>query len=210
MTLKTIDGSGVYAIRNTITNRVYVGGTLSFRHRLIDHRHRLLHRKHYSKSLQTEWDRDGSEAFEWIVIEIVGPKPLRVSREQHWMDTLKSAHPDHGYNASPTAGSPKGIKRSEALRAKMSAVQKGRPHSAEHVANQAASARGKKRTPEQCARISAVKKGVKITPEQSAARKASGIYRLNSAAHWAKVRAAKAEVAKSSQLSSGQCDISQM
>jgi hypothetical protein len=79
------------------------------------------------------------------VIEYVPNLDDLLPREQHWMDALFAAHPQLGLNRAPTAGSPRGMKRSDEAKAKVSAANKGRklgPLSAAHKAKVSASKKG--------------------------------------------------------------------
>jgi len=86
--------------------------------------------KHWSSSLQSEYDKYGKEAFNFKILALCELEDL-IRFEQNLLNCFKPA-----YNLSPTAGSPLGIIRSIEARQKMSDAKtgiipwnKGIPHS---------------------------------------------------------------------------------
>lgn len=59
--------SGVYTIKNTITNRVYVGQSTMIKQRWLDHKGRLKRGVHDNKLMQEDWNKYGKESFEWSI-----------------------------------------------------------------------------------------------------------------------------------------------
>lgn len=96
---------GVYAIRNIISKRAYIGSAEDIASRWTQHLWGLRHGRHHSIKLQRAWDRDGQEAFEMVVLQEVADG-LLAPVEQRWLDEL--GH----YNILPTAYSTKGAKKS--------------------------------------------------------------------------------------------------
>jgi len=110
---KPIYKTGVYAIRHKISLKVYVGSAaVSIKKRWYIHKCLLRRDLHHNKHLQRAWLKYGEEAFEFIVLETC-QKKMCVPREQVWMDKLRAAEQDTGYNKCPTAGSCLGVKLSE-------------------------------------------------------------------------------------------------
>lgn len=134
--------SGVYAIRNSVNGKVYVGSTVNFKRRWQIHRIHLSRGSHHSVRLQNAWNKYGSAAFEWIVLEIV-PETTLLTREQFWLDHFQSAEQYVGYNVSPTARSVLGIKRSPETKEKISAAHTGMQASEEARRNMSLAATGK-------------------------------------------------------------------
>jgi len=100
--------SVIYCIRNTVTDKVYVGSaTNGLSSRKYLHRRLLKENRHHSLHLQRAWDKYGEVVFTWTVLEKVKvrDKTFLLSREQYWMDEFKSYEIEHGYNINPTAGS---------------------------------------------------------------------------------------------------------
>lgn len=63
---------GIYRITNTINNTSYIGKTgMNFGDRWDSHRSLLNANKHDNKYLQNAWNKYGSDAFEFCVVEVV-------------------------------------------------------------------------------------------------------------------------------------------
>ena len=124
--------SGIYQIRHRDSGKCYVGSAVCIAHRWWGHRRRLERGNHHSAHLQHAWNKYGPDAFEFIVLERVERREDLIAREQAWIDRLGSC--GAGYNMSPTAGSPLGVKHSQETRAKIAAAGRGRSLSADHRA----------------------------------------------------------------------------
>lgn len=106
--------SGIYKITCVPSGKAYIGSSVNVEKRWREHRHHLAKGKHHSPTLQRAWNKYGSAAFTWEVLERVGEHEL-LSREQHYLDyyqPFKSA----GFNHAPKAGSPRGVKHSVEVR----------------------------------------------------------------------------------------------
>lgn len=102
--------SGVYLIRNKSNGKVYVGSAaISLSFRIGQHRKALRLGKHNNKHLQSSWDLYGEGAFEFVVVCKCLPANC-TKHEQKWIDRYKSYDKRFGYNKSPTAGSPLGVR----------------------------------------------------------------------------------------------------
>jgi hypothetical protein len=101
---------GVYMIRNLITDMRYVGGSTDIVKRWRNHRSDLWHGRNPCTRLQGDWNRYGRDAFKFIILEESDQEHL-TEREQYWIDKLRSAEPEYGYNIAPRAGTPAGTKR---------------------------------------------------------------------------------------------------
>jgi len=120
--------TGIYQIRNQLSGKVYVGSSTDISRRWREHQSRLLEGTHHSKHLQSAWIKYGLENFMFEVLEKVEEATNLVTREQVWIDTMKSHHREFGYNSSPTAGSPLGFRHTEESKLKMSqTVRSPRP-----------------------------------------------------------------------------------
>lgn len=111
--------SCIYEIVNTVNDKRYVGSALDFEKRKREHLHHLRHEKHHSRHLMSAWKKYGEGNFEFRVLEIVNEPANLVRREQMWIDALDTSKRSSGYNISPTAGSPLGVKHSAETRAKL-------------------------------------------------------------------------------------------
>jgi group I intron endonuclease len=169
--------SGVYAIRNAISGRVYVGSSLCVKSRWATHRSALVKGKHHAPLLQKSWTKHGPGAFSFEVLEAVDDPANLLPREQHWINILAAFDWKLGFNGRPAAGSPRGIKRSPEWIGRMKARMTGRKKTPEHAAKVAiARDEGHRRWVEKLrtspearaifgAKLSALRKGRKISPE---------------------------------------------
>jgi group I intron endonuclease len=160
--------SAVYAIRCTVNHKVYVGSAANIGARWKAHRRALESGFHHSDHLQRAWDLYGKEQFVFEVIEFVLDPSELIVIEQEWIDRLQSADRNSGYNVSPTAGSPRGVKHSPDARLRMSLAHLGKKLSAKTCDKMSMANKGKKLTAEHRAKISAAHKGRKKTREHTA------------------------------------------
>lgn len=128
--------SGIYCIRNLATGKVYVGSSSNIKARLANHRFRLRAGRHDNSHLQRSWKRHGEASF---VFEVLEHTEDLLVREQAWMDALRSADPEHGYNAGPADRPTLGRKRTLESRIAASRAMRGRPKP-EHVGPMVAAA----------------------------------------------------------------------
>jgi len=110
MNYKTIK-CGIYIIRNTITNKVYIGSSLNPRARIKEHFNSLNKNVHHSKYLQRSYNKYGKSVFKVDIIEYVNDKKDLLSKEQFWIDYYDSYK--KGYNVCRYAGNTLGLKCSE-------------------------------------------------------------------------------------------------
>lgn len=123
------DAGYIYAIRNRGNGHAYIGSTTNYKSRWHTHRSTLRRGKHHSFVLQRAWDKYGEAQFEFKLL-LVCPKELRVMYEARLM-TLET------YNVLRTpkeVGVRGGWTHSEAFKAKMSEIHKGKILSVEHRA----------------------------------------------------------------------------
>lgn len=82
--------SGVYAIRNLRTGRVYIGSSINLTSRWEGHRNSLQRGDHHNAHLQESWNLDGADAFVFEVIESCLPIEM-ADRERYWIDAYMAA-----------------------------------------------------------------------------------------------------------------------
>lgn len=117
------DFCAVYSLKCRVTNKVYVGSAVKVGRRLKFHMFALLGNRHSNKYLQNAWNKHGAEEFSCEVLESCAVE-LRLVREQHWIERLRSNDEKFGFNlAFPV--------RSAAPSERMSAIHKERWGSAE-------------------------------------------------------------------------------
>lgn len=96
--MSKINISGIYAIRNKINGKLYIGSSNSVHYRWKQqHRPRLCNNTHYNKHLQHAWNKYGENAFELQIIEECA-ESLLAGREGYWIEHHKSWDRQHGYN----------------------------------------------------------------------------------------------------------------
>jgi group I intron endonuclease len=152
--------SGIYAIKNIINNKVYIGSAINIDRRWEQHKKLLKKAKHHSKHLQYAWDKDGEQNFKLEVLEeVVNPLHL-VSYEQVYLDYYKSYEDDHGYNICKVAGSTYGLKHTEEAKQKIRQASIGRivKHSEETKQKLREASTDKKHTEEARQKISEASK----------------------------------------------------
>lgn len=160
--------SGIYAIRNTVTGKRYIGSAVRFSRRFSQHRHELARGTHHSIKLQRAWVKYGAEAFVFEVIEAIEDMATLVAREQYWIDSFESCGVA-GYNVLTVAGSSLGYQHDEEAKQKM----RGRQFSAEHRAKIAATSAGRVYSAETRAKVSMVQKGRPKSEETKARMRAA-------------------------------------
>lgn len=160
--------SGIYQIKNLITNKVYIGSSKHLSLRKSQHFNRLRSKKHVNNKLQNSWNKHGSENFIFEIIELCSEEYLLV-REQFYIDYFKSV--TSGYNLAPVAGrSTLGFKHSEESKAKMSKAKSGvkLPRTPEHQAKLNDSQRGRSVSKETRDKIASKLRGGKSSEETKA------------------------------------------
>ena len=163
--------AGVYEIRNTLNNKVYIGSSINVKKRLAVHRGQLKRGDHPSSHLQASWDKSGSDAFKFKQLIVCAPSNL-MFYEQRIMDGYKANKREFGYNKRLVVESCAGLKLSPEHKAKIAAsVPRGKDHQyygiglcAEAYQAAADMKRGKPMPVEQRAKISATAKGKKKHP----------------------------------------------
>ncbi len=93
----------IYAIININNGKMYIGSTTCFYKRRSGHLRDLERNKHHSILLQRSYNKHGSNAFEFDILEVLEEKSNRVFYEQKWLDLTMSANPKYGYNILPNA-----------------------------------------------------------------------------------------------------------
>ena len=95
--------AGVYVIRNSQDDRVYVGSTDDLDGRWRDHQRDLRTGKHSSHHLMDAWNDLGEEVFRFDKILVVENRDHLQIYEQFWMDRLNAHYLKGGFNILPKA-----------------------------------------------------------------------------------------------------------
>lgn len=176
--------AGVYEIRNTLNNKVYIGSSINVSKRLNAHRNHLKRGAHESIHLQASWNKYGPEAFQFAPLLVCAEKDI-LFYEQRIMDGYKANQREFGYNKRIVVETCAGMKLSNEHKAKIAAkvprgpdhqyygvglcpkayqvaadLKRGKPMPAEQRAKISASTKGKKKHPGFGAILSAARKGV--------------------------------------------------
>lgn len=96
--------SGVYRLLNISTGKFYIGSSVNFKKRVLTHFRLLADNRHKNPRLQNAFNKYGREAFIFEIIEEVTDREKIISREQHFLDTLKPCDENIGFNILPLAG----------------------------------------------------------------------------------------------------------
>lgn len=120
-----INIQGIYAIKNIINNKVYIGQSVDINKRFKQHLWGLNHNRHDNPHLQNSWNKYKEENFEFIVLEEVEDINNLDIQEQYWIDEFNSYN--DGYNLKLGGVSGRGYKFSEKSKQKMSEAKKGKP-----------------------------------------------------------------------------------
>jgi len=107
-----LNGAGVYAIRNMLTGASYVGACVNIAACLSARGHLLRAARRHCVALQAAWNADGTDTFEFAVLELVAHRAQVPASVRYWRNTLCSlglynaSHSRHsGLRAPPHAES---------------------------------------------------------------------------------------------------------
>ena len=143
---------GIYAIKNKITNKMYIGQAINIQKRFISHKKSLIKKMHHSIKLQNSWNKYGEENFEFLIIEKCLIDELN-SREIYWINHYNSHN--KGYNCTKGGNGTYGYKFTNEQLKKLSKSHKG----------QIPINKGQPRSEETKKRISEKCKGLKLSNE---------------------------------------------
>lgn len=76
---------GIYAIKNKMNGKMYIGKTTNSKNRFIRHKYLLKCGKHFNPHLQKSYNKNGIAAFDFIVLEECAEDCLP-DKEQEWID----------------------------------------------------------------------------------------------------------------------------
>jgi group I intron endonuclease len=157
--------SGIYLIKNTINNKLYVGSAVNIDKRWKEHKRYLNRGKHHSILLQRAWDKYGEQTFKFEILEEVSNPEHLLAYEQVYLDYYKSYECDRGYNIHKVAGSPLGMKLSQETKQKLREINTGKKLSEEHKQKLREAKIGLKRSEETKRKIKETKTGKKLSEE---------------------------------------------
>lgn len=89
--LEHINTSGVYMIKNTINNKVYIGQSHNIYMRIKDHITRLnTKNKNTNPLLIKDWHVYGRNSFIYEIIEEISDRKMMIERERYWIEYYQS------------------------------------------------------------------------------------------------------------------------
>lgn len=91
--------SGIYAIKNKINDKIYIGSSNNIGHRWNTHLSQLSNDKHHNDHLQNSWNYYGGEFFDFTIQEECSVDLLDF-KEEFWIEFYKSWNQEFGYNIS--------------------------------------------------------------------------------------------------------------
>ena len=101
--------SGIYIIKNTINDKVYIGTAVCIKQRFIGHKNQFKKQVHNDR-FQNFVNKYGFNTLIFEVIEYVNDKEKLIEREQYWIDYYESWKSKKGFNICKIAGSTFGVK----------------------------------------------------------------------------------------------------
>lgn len=89
---------GIYAIKNKINNKFYIGISIDIKRRWLTHVRDFNKQQHYNEYLQNAWHKYGGENFEFIILEQLEniDNHLLNEKEKFWIENYNSYN--DGYN----------------------------------------------------------------------------------------------------------------
>ena len=114
---------GVYCIKNTVNEKIYIGSSINIYGRINDHLKELKHNKHKNQLLQNHYNKYGM-CYYFEALEFCEKHEL-ISVEQFMLDKYKSYERSIGFNINKIANSMLGFKHSEKTKLNWSKNRKG-------------------------------------------------------------------------------------
>ena len=122
--------SGIYEIRNSVNDKIYIGSSIDIEQRWYDHKRKLRNGNHHSAHLQFAWNKYGEDSFHFQFLEAVSIDKLLIY-EQKWLDERESYKRENGYNTCIVAGNTLGKGHSEETKQKLRKYRTGKRMSEE-------------------------------------------------------------------------------
>lgn len=162
MELPDYTDPGIYCLTCAITGKVYVGRAVNVRKRIYSHNYSVNYKgTHLSNAMRAH----GLESFTVSILERVTDPATLKEREQYWIDSLNAADPTIGYNLCPRGDGPQGFKHGPEMRAKMSALWKGKKRPPEFAEKMRQVRKDQPMSDEAKAKISQARMGMHLSQE---------------------------------------------
>lgn len=169
-TIGRLKHPGIYAIKNVLNDKCYIGSTIDLYRRRCEHISQLRNNKHKNRHLQFSWNKNGEDVFVFEVLEVIDDYDQLQTTEQRYLDDCVNK-----YNIREIAESNRGMKlspRTEEQRKRMSEQRKGKTssfkgkkHTEESLRKNRESHTGKKQSQETIDKRVAKNTGKKRTKE---------------------------------------------
>jgi group I intron endonuclease len=78
----------IYSVKNTVTNKVYIGITIDFGERMADTFTKLKHKHHTNWEIQADYNKYGKDSFECGVLEETDDKHFAKVRMMYYIYTM--------------------------------------------------------------------------------------------------------------------------
>lgn len=137
---KGVKVSGIYAIRNIVNDKVYVGQSVDIWCRWLHHRRHLRKGRHSNPHLQSAWAVYGEGSFELEVLQLEEDREKLEALERAFLVSLASGDSSKGYNMRDAEGH---RSLSPETKAKIGAANKGKVRTPEMRARRSAASMGR-------------------------------------------------------------------
>ncbi len=124
--------TGIYGIKNIISNKIYIGKGKSISSRFASHKYALRNNKHVNPHLQNSWNKHTEENFNFFIIERCAIENL-CEKEEYWINFFNSINDEFGFNLMKPGR--ENYSHSKETIEKMSRVKKGKKITEEHCEN---------------------------------------------------------------------------
>ena len=114
---------GIYAIKNTVNNKLYIGQAVDVYKRWNEHLRALRGEYHCNNHLQRSWNKYNENNFEFNIIEECSETELN-DREIYWIAEYDSYN--NGYNQTKGGEGMRGLKHSDETKQQLSVYAKER------------------------------------------------------------------------------------
>ena len=136
MEFKLTENSGIYAIKNLINDKMYIGSSKQFSERFRSHLCLLNNNNHFNTHLQSSYLKYGENNFNFLCIEEIKLEDFEseedfaitlIAKEEYYIQYYNTNNNQLGYNARVNCNTNLGLKWSDESKKKFSESKKGKP-----------------------------------------------------------------------------------
>lgn len=106
---------GIYAVRNKVNNKMYIGQSIDIEHRWRSHKADLRTEHGHNPHIKKDYEQYGLDVFELVILEQCPAEKLH-EREAFWIKFLQTTKRARGYNVSIGGKAGTGIPMPQHLR----------------------------------------------------------------------------------------------